>query len=192
MEELRRDDEATDVGNQRDVAADKKAPGISDDACPDVVVPQRRAAIGAPQELSDEDDDFLIKAFELNLPLVLQQRNPKAQRSASRQRYEKYKSEKCLRDVKKMGGSWADISWDYCRGWIDFTPSAVRVNFADLWDERRDRGIAVSASAQVDVFGNTVTSDPFQSFSYAESMHRGFCARELQNWSGWLDFEHEG
>jgi len=61
-----------------------------------MVVPERRAAIGAPQDLDDEEKDFLKIAFELKLPMVMQQRNPKTQRSTSRARYEKYKSAKTL------------------------------------------------------------------------------------------------
>jgi hypothetical protein len=55
-----------------------------------MVIPERRAAIGAPQDLDDEEKDFLKIAFELKLPMVIQQRNLKTQRSTSRARYENF------------------------------------------------------------------------------------------------------
>ena len=58
------------------------------------MIPQRQAAIGAPQDLDDEEKDVLKIAFELNLPMLMQRRNPKAQRSTSRARYEKHKGGK--------------------------------------------------------------------------------------------------
>jgi len=57
--------------------------------------------------------------------MVIEQRNPKSKGTASRLRYEKYKSAKCLRDIKKMGGTWQDITWDFSRGYIDFGPTAA-------------------------------------------------------------------
>ena len=90
-----------------------------------VAIPARRAAIGSVQELDDDDSDFLKLAFEHNLPMVIEQRNPKSKGTASRLRYEKYKSAKCLRDIKKMGGTWQDITWDFSRGYIDFGPTAA-------------------------------------------------------------------
>jgi len=40
-------------------------------------IPERRAAIGSPQDVTDEEQDFLRTALEMNLPMVMQQRNPK-------------------------------------------------------------------------------------------------------------------
>jgi len=87
------------------------------------VIPERRAAIGSPQDVTEEEQGFLKTALEMNLPMVMQQRNLKRQHSSSRQRYEMYKSGKTLRDVKKLGATWEDVIWDYARGYIDFSPS---------------------------------------------------------------------
>ena len=56
------------------------------DAEPELRVPERRAAIVSPQEMTDAEQDFLKTALEMNLPMVMQQRNPKRAQSASRHR----------------------------------------------------------------------------------------------------------
>ena len=118
-----------------------------------MVVPERRAAIGAPQDLDDEEKYFLKIAFELKLPMVMQQRNPKTQRSTSRARYEKYKSAKTLWKAKKLGAESKDIVWDYERGYIDFSPLAASdANLVELIDTWEQRGIASSTAAYVDKF----------------------------------------
>ena len=148
---------------------------------PQVVVPQRRTAVGVRQELNEEEGAFLRIAFDLDLPLVMQQKNPKMTRSASRLRYEKYKAARCLRDVKRLGGSWADIVWDYERGYCDFSPSAARSNFADLLEERWDRGIAISPAALVNDEGMVVSSDPFNPLSYEESIRMDYAAMACEH-----------
>ena len=81
-----------------------------------VVIPERRAAIGQEQELLDEDQDFLRYAFEYDVPLEMQQKNPKRPQSKSRARYERYKLARTLREAKQMGAKWCDLLWDYARG----------------------------------------------------------------------------
>ena len=68
-------------------------------------IPERRAAIGAIQELSEDDVKFLEFAFVHDMPIQLQGKNPKQSGSASRLRYEKYKSATTLREVKHRGGT---------------------------------------------------------------------------------------
>ena len=53
---------------------------------------------------------FLRKALEINLPLVFQQRNPKAERTQSRMRYEGYKKAKTLR-LYVPGGEAEHAKW---------------------------------------------------------------------------------
>ena len=67
----------------------------------------RRAAIGAPQGLDDDDYTFLRQAYENDLLLVFTQKNPK--RLTSRKRYEKYKSTTNLRAAVNFGATWDDI-----------------------------------------------------------------------------------
>ena len=106
------------------------------DAEPELRVPERRAAIVSPQEMTDAEQDFLKTALEMNLPMVMQQRNPKRAQSASRHRYEKYKSEKTLREVKNLGAEWDDVIWDYERGYIDFSPTtASNANLVELVEQ---------------------------------------------------------
>jgi len=83
-------------------------------------IPQRRAAIGSIQELSEDDVKFLEFAFVHDIPVQLQMKNPKQAGSASRLRYDKYKSATTLRGVKNKGGTCKDILWDFSRGYIDF------------------------------------------------------------------------
>ena len=140
-----------------------------------MVIPERRAAIGAPQDLDDEEKDFLKIAFELKLPMVMQQRNPKTQRSTSRARYEKYKSAKTLWEAKELGAEWKDIVWDYERGYIDFSPSAAsNANLAELINTWEQRGIASSPAAYVDNFGIVNTSNPLNGMSLEESIQQEY------------------
>ena len=60
-------------------------------------IPERRAAIGSPQDVTEEEQEFLQTALEMNLPMVMQQRNPKRAKFVTRHSYEKYKSGKTLR-----------------------------------------------------------------------------------------------
>jgi hypothetical protein len=101
-------------------------------------------AIGAIQELSEEDVKFLEFAFVHDMPVQLQSRNPKQNGSASRLRYEKYKSATTLREVKSKGGTWKDILWDFSRGYIDFRHISGAAGMVELMRRRIDKGIALS------------------------------------------------
>ena len=126
-----------------------------------LAVPERRAAIGSPQEVTEEEQEFLQTALEMNLPMVMQQRNPKRAQSVSRQRYEKYKSGKTLREVKNLGAKWEDVVWDYARGYIDFSPTtASNANLAELVEQWENRGIESSPAAYVNSEGIVNTSSP--------------------------------
>ena len=72
-------------------------PGIGGSLPTPPSIPKRRAAIGAIQELSEEDVKFLEFAFVHDMPVQLQAKNPKRADTASRLRYEKYKSATTLR-----------------------------------------------------------------------------------------------
>jgi len=138
-------------------------------------VPIRRAAIGAPQELDEEDMLFLRKALEINLPLVFSQRNPKTERSTSRKRYEGYKKAKTLREAKKLKASWEDLVWDYSRGWIDF--SAAASSNAVLNEIIMDdylRAINDSPSAYANQDGHPTTADKFSGICFEESVQQDY------------------
>ena len=108
------DPEGLDGGDDEPPAPRPRAGDGSRGRTPvDAIVPERRAAIGTKQVLSVEEYGFLDYAFEHDLPVKVQQRNPKA--GASRARYEKYKPARTLREIKRLGGSWADIVWDFER-----------------------------------------------------------------------------
>ena len=140
-----------------------------------VAIPARRAAIGSVQELDDDDSDFLKLAFEHNLPMVIEQRNPKSKGTASRLRYEKYKSAKCLRDIKKMGGTWQDITWDFSRGYIDFGPTAASsAAVVELVEAREARPISDSPASYATCDVNVQVCDPFSSMSYEESVQQDY------------------
>ena len=97
----------------------------------------------------DAEQNFLKTALEMNLPMVMQQRNPKRAQSASRHRYEKYKAGKTLREVKNLGAKWDDVIWDYERGYIDFSPTtASNANLVALVKQWEQRGIESSPTAR--------------------------------------------
>ena len=138
-------------------------------------VPIRRAAIGAPQELVEEDMLFLRKALEINLPLVFQQRNPKLARTLSRQRYEGYKKATTLREAKKLKASWEDLVWDYGRGWIDFSAAAssnVVLNELIMNDYLRE--INDSPAAYANHEGFPTTADKFSGMCFEESIQQDY------------------
>ena len=138
-------------------------------------LPTRRAAIGAPQELEEEDMLFLRKALEINLPLVFQQRNPKAERTKSRMRYEGYKKAKTLREAKKLKASWEDLVWDYSRGWIDFSVAASsNAVLNEIIMDDYLRVINDSPSAYVNQDGHPTTSDKFSGMCFEESVQQDY------------------
>ena len=159
---------------------------VEDGSADQVEIPQRRAAIGAPQDLDVEELDFLKMAMELGLPLVLQQRNPKQVRdgkpSSSRARYEKYKSAKTLRQIKQLSGTWEDIVWDYSRGYIDFSPTAAsNANLVGLIDAWESRSIDSSPAAYVNSEGTVNTSSPFSCLSFEESIQQDYAAMAFEH-----------
>jgi len=144
-----------------------------------IVIPERRAVIGAQQQLNDEDYTFLRAAFDKDLVCKLVQRNPKKRGSASRARYEKYKAARSLRDIKQMGGSWQDIVFDYARGFIDFHPSADLYDHKDLEPESLPTtsaafGHALSAAAEVDSSLRATGFGLFSTLSFEESVRQEF------------------
>ena len=134
-------------------------------------IPTRRAAIGSSQELTEEEYEFLRFAFEHDLPLRLDQKNPKQRGTSTRVRYEKYKHAQRLRDVKRLGGSWGDIVWDFSRGFIDFSPSvASSASILELLEARRSRPISDAAAAFANVEGHVHVQDQFSALSFEESV----------------------
>ena len=138
-------------------------------------VPVRRAAIGAPQEIMEEDMLFLRKAMEIDLPLVFQQRNPKQTQTSSRQRYEGYKKARTLREAKTLKASWADLVWDYGRGWIDFSSAASsNAVLNELIMDDYLRTVNDSAAAYVNQDGHPSTADKFSSLCFEESVQQDY------------------
>ena len=78
------------------------------------------------------------------MTIQLQGKNPKQSGSASRLRYEKYKSATTLREVKHRGGTWKDILWDFSRGYIDFRHISGAAGMVELIRRKIDLGIAQS------------------------------------------------
>ena len=76
--------------------------------------------LGWGDTVKEDDVKFLEFAFVHDLPVQLEAKNPKRADTASRLRYEKYKSATTLREVKSKSGTWKDILWDFSRGYIDF------------------------------------------------------------------------
>jgi hypothetical protein len=152
------------------------------DAFKGVAIPARRAAIGSAQELDEDDFDFLKTAFDLSLPMVMEQRNPKSKGSSSRLRYEKYKSATCLRDIKKMGGTWQDITWDFARGYVDFSPTAKSsAAVIALTDTRDARPISDSPAAYVTSDGNVQVHNAFNWLTYEESVQQDYAMVALEH-----------
>ena len=147
-------------------------------------IPQRRAAIGAIQELSEDDVKFLEFAFVHDMPVQLQSRNPKQSGSSSRLRYEKYKSATTLREVKNGGGTWKDILWDFSRGYIDFRHISGAAGMVELMRRRIDKGIAQSPASYVDSVGNVVLGDHFSSLSLVESLQQDYALAAIEHIEG--------
>jgi hypothetical protein len=132
--------------------------------------------------MTDEELDFLKTALEVNLPMVMQQRNPKRDHSVSRHRYEKYKSGKTLREVKGLGAKWDDVVWDYARGYIDFSPTtASNANLAELVDLWENRGIESSPAAYVNSEGIVNTSSPCSFLSFEESIQQDYAQMAVEH-----------
>ena len=145
-------------------------------------IPERRAAIGSPQDMTGEELDFLKTALEVNLPMVMQQRNPKRDHSVSRHRYEKYKSGKTLREVKGLGAKWDDVVWDYARGYIDFNPTmASNANLVELVDQWENRGIESSPAAYVNSEGIVNTSSPCSFLSFEENIQQDYAQMAVEH-----------
>ena len=146
-----------------------------------VVIPERRAAIGQEQEMSDEDNDFLRYAFEYDVPMEMQQRNPKRDQSKSRARYEKYKLARTLREAKEMGAQWGDLLWDYKRGYIDFRSASANVTIEQLEANRVQRGVSVSPAAMVDETGKVIFDHPFGGLTFEESIQQDYAVMAMEH-----------
>ena len=145
-------------------------------------IPTRRAAIGSPQEVTEEEYEFLLFAFEHDLPVRMEQKNPKQKGSSSRLRYEKYKRAQRLRDVKNFGGTWSDIVWDFSRGFIDFSPTvASSANVIELMEARQSRPISDSAAAFANVEGHVHVQDQFSPLSFEESVQQDYAMLALEH-----------
>ena len=155
-------------------------PSTRSPATPVIKVPARRNAIGAPQDLEEEDYAFLRQAYELDLPMLMTQRNPKT--GASRQRYESYKSARCLRDAMKLGANWSDIRWDFSRGWMDFSPTAKShaAVIEALVERRRLRAIDESSGSSVNEFGFVQTASQFGGLSFEECIQQDYALMGME------------
>jgi hypothetical protein len=147
---------------------------------PLVQVPQRRASVGSAQDLDEQDFSFLRMAFEMNLPCEVMQRNHKRDKSASRRRYEQYKQGTTLRQVKNLGATWADIVWDFSRGYITFNKAAasnaVIEQLVDEWMKAQQR--PSRPAAYVSSSGKLVASGPLMSFE--ESIQQDYATLAVE------------
>jgi len=146
-----------------------------------VAIPERRRAIGQEQELSDEDQDFLRYAFDYDVPLEMQQKNPKRPQSKSRVRYERYKLARTLREAKQMGAMWCDLLWDYARGYIDFRNASANITIEELEARRLNRGVSISPAAMVDEAGNLALSHPFGGLTFEESIQQDYAVMAMEH-----------
>ena len=86
----------------------------------------------------------------------MQQRNPKS--GLSRARYEKYKKARTLREIKQLGGSWADIIWDFERGFIDFSGQRASLAFTCI-EELEERKQHEKEIAELQYIHRRIGSD---------------------------------
>ena len=173
-------DEARGRGNRAPVDSTRRTVPGGERNAGKFNVPARRAVIGAKQDLDDEDYEFLKTAMKHNLPCVMQQRNPKIK--GSRARYEQYKGGKTLREIKRMGASWADITWDYARGFIDFGPTAASsAALAELVEGNVITPIANSPGSYVDDDGNVLTNGQFCSGAFTESVQQDYAVAAVEH-----------
>jgi len=137
-------------------------------------IPDRRAAIGAPQGLDDDDYTFLRQAYENDLPLAFTQKNPK--RLTSRKRYEKYKSATNLRAAVSSGATWNDIKWDFDRGWVDFEPTArsSHATISELLERQQERSMNSTPNGNVNEQGHPKTAGAFSGLSFEESIQQDY------------------
>ena len=127
---------------------------------------------------------FLEFAFVHDQSIQLQGKNPKQSGSASRLRYEKYKSATTLREVKHRGGTWKDILWDFSRGYIDFRHISGAAGMAELMRRKIDSGIAQSPASFVDQSGNVVAAHNFGSMSLVESLQHDYALVAIEHIEG--------
>ena len=130
--------------------------------------------------MTEAEYEFLRFAFEHDLPVRLDQKNPKQRGTSTRVRYENYKQAQRLRDVKKFGGIWGDIVWDFSRGYIDFSPSvASSASILELIKARETRPISDSAAAFANVEGHVHVQDQFGPLSFEESVQQDYAMLAL-------------
>ena len=132
--------------------------------------------------MTEAEYEFLRFAFEHDLPVRLDQKNPKQRGTSTRVRYENYKQAQRLRDVKKFGGTWGDIVWDFSRGYIDFSPSvASSASILELIKARETRPILDSAAAFANVEGHVHVQDQFGPLSFEESVQQDYAMLALEH-----------
>ena len=148
---------------------------------PFFTVPERRAAIGAPQGLDDQEFSFLRQAYENDLPLAFTQKNPK--RLESRARYEKYKHASNLREAVTFGASWDDIKWDYDRGWVDFerTARSNQATINELLERQRMRPMNVTSGGNVNEEGHSRTAGVFNGLTFEESIQQDYALMAMEH-----------
>ena len=145
------------------------------------VVPPRRAAIGVKQDLNDDDYAFLEFAYTHDLPINVQQLNPK--KKESRVRYEKYKAARTLRELKRLGGSWDDVKWDFARGFYDFNGHlSAHTSVEELEKVKlREQEVADLPTAYVDYANMATVTGAFGATSLEESIQQDFAAIGLDH-----------
>jgi hypothetical protein len=129
--------------------------------------------------LSDEDQYFLRYAFEFDVPMEMQQQNPK--RGKSRPRYEKYKLVRTLREAKRSGAPWGDLLWGYARGYIDFHNASANVTTELLEERRLNRGVPSSPAAKIDSAVNVVLGHPFGAPLRLKSIQKDYAVMAMDH-----------
>ena len=133
-----------------------------------IQIPERRLAIGRKQALSDDDIEYLERAFKVDAHIEYLDKNPKRLHSDSWRRYNKYRSAKTLREAKRLGASWSDILWDFERYY--FSPVVGETSQTNAVRSYRAQGISAIPAAVADEQSHAITTDIYSTLTLQESL----------------------
>ena len=100
--------------------------------------PKKDSSQPAEQTSSPLIREILQKAFDHDFLVDYMKRNPKNKGSEARERYERYKRARTLREAVSLGATFADIKWDYARGFFTIQDPA---NDTDESSTETDAGV---------------------------------------------------
>jgi hypothetical protein len=121
-------------------------------------------------KLTPYQRNLLVRAFEGDYPIVYQQRNPKQIKSKSRERYEKSKAAKTLREAVLFGATHADIAWDYIRGFLYIAEP----------QSTSEQSVAAAATADEPHHPPSSHSSNYCTFSMVDDLQQAFMAHSSE------------